>query len=109
MTTLELFVWAISGGLIVAILSAIALYYNKEEPNVKHLSRDFILGATFTGFLYPLIPESFDDMKSVISTAGSELTDKVTSAVASTSGVIASAAGTGLKADPGVQVGPANF
>lgn len=111
MGTLELFVWAIVGGLIVSILSAIAVYYNKEEPNMKHLSRDFILGAATTGFLYPLIPESFDDMKSVLSTAGSDLGDKVSSVVAAT----ASAAGTGLASsgttgiDPGVQVGPANF
>jgi hypothetical protein len=102
MPYLELFVWAIVGGLIVAVLSAIALYYNKEEPNMKHLSRDFILGAATTGFLYPLIPESFDDIKSVISTAGSDLGDKVTSVISATS-----AAGTGL--DPGVQVGPPNF
>jgi hypothetical protein len=100
MTSLELFVWAIIGGLIVAVLSAVAVYYNKEEPSMKHLSRDFILGAATTGFLYPLIPESFDDMKSVISTAGSDLGEKVTSVITS-----ASTATT----DPGVQVGPANF
>jgi O-antigen/teichoic acid export membrane protein len=100
MPYLELFVWAIVGGLIVAVLSTIAVYYNKEEPNMKHLSRDFILGAATTGFLYPLIPESFDDMKSVISTAGSDLGEKVTSAITA-----ASSATT----DPGVQVGPANF
>jgi hypothetical protein len=102
MTTLELFIWAISGGIIVAMLSAIAVFYNKEQPNVKHLSRDFILGATMTGFLYPLIPESFDDMKVALSTAGSGLTDKVTAAVVSASTA-------SLGADPGVQVGPANF
>jgi len=106
MPYLELFVWAIVGGLIVAVLSAIAVYYNKEEPNMKHLSRDFILGAATTGFLYPLIPESFDDMKSVISTAGSDLGEKVGSVISATTAG-ASAAGTGL--DPGVQVGPANF
>jgi len=102
MTTLELFIWAISGGIIVAMISAAAFYYNKEQPNVKHLSRDFILGAATTGFLYPLIPESFDDMKSALSTAGSGFTEKVVSAVAS-------ASSSALAADPGVQVGPANF
>ena len=107
MATLELFVWAIVGGLIVAILSAIAVYYNKEEHNIKHLSRDFILGAATTGFLYPLIPESFDDMKSVLSTAGSDLGDKVGSVISATASAAKSAAGTGL--DPGVQVGPPNF
>jgi hypothetical protein len=101
MPYLELFVWAIIGGLIVAVLSAIAVYYNKEQPNMKHLSRDFILGAATTGFLYPLIPESFDDMKSVISTAGSDLGEKVTSAI--------TAASSATTTDPGVQVGPANF
>ena len=100
MPYLELFVWAIVGGLIVAVLSAIAVYYNKEMPNMKHLSRDFILGAATTGFLYPLIPESFDDVKAMISTAGSDLTSKVTSVVTST---------TQGGADPGVEVGPSNF
>jgi hypothetical protein len=103
MGSLELFVWAIVGGLIVAILSAIAVYYNKEEPNMKHLSRDFILGAATTGFLYPLIPESFDDMKSVLTTAGSDLGEKMVSVVTAT------AAAASTSADPGVQVGPANF
>ena len=70
---------------------------------MKHLSRDFILGAATTGFLYPLIPESFDDMKSVISTAGSDLGEKMVSVVTAT------AAAAGTSADPGVQVGPANF
>ena len=107
MPYLELFVWAIVGGLIVAVLSAIAVYYNKEEHNMKHLSRDFILGAATTGFLYPLIPESFDDMKSVLSTASSDLGDKVASVVSATATAATSAAGTGL--DPGVQVGPPNF
>jgi hypothetical protein len=102
MGTLELFTWAIIGGLIVAVLSAIAVYYNKEEPTMKHLSRDFILGAATTGFLYPLIPESFDDMKSVLSTAGSDLGDKVSSVITASS-----TAATAL--DPGVQVGPPNF
>jgi hypothetical protein len=99
MPYLELFVWAMVGGLIVAVLSAIAVFYNKEEPNMKHLSRDFILGAATTGFLYPLIPESFDDVKTIISTVGSDLTSKVTSVVSSA----------GSTVDPGVQVGPANF
>jgi len=107
MPYLELFVWAIIGGLIVAVLSAIAIYYNKEEPNMRHLSRDFILGAATTGFLYPLIPESFDDMKALLSTAGSDLGDKVGSVITATATAAKSAAGTGL--DPGVQVGPANF
>lgn len=79
---------------------------------MRHLSRDFILGAATTGFLYPLIPESFDDMKSVLSTAGSDLGDKVGSVVSATSGAMAAAgiASSAAKSlDPGVQVGPPNF
>jgi hypothetical protein len=97
MTPLELFVWAIAGGLLVAGLSALAVLYNKEEFNMKHLSRDFILGAATTGFIYPLIPDSFDDVKSVVQSAtsnmnlGTELMSKLSAS------------------DPGVKIGPANF
>jgi hypothetical protein len=96
MTSLELFVWAIAGGILVAGLSALAVLYNKEELNTKHLSRDFILGAATTGFLYPLIPDSFDGMKTAVQSAGSmnlgtELMSKLTTA------------------DPGIKIGPANF
>ena len=98
MTSLELFVWAIMGGILVAGLSALAVLYNKEPFNTKHLSRDFILGAATTGFLYPLIPESFDGIKSAVESAGSnmslgtELMSKLSSS-----------------ADPGIKIGPANF
>ena len=66
MTTTEIILWSIIGGLIVAILSMVTVVYNKEEPNMKHMGRDFILGAATTGFLYPLIPETFDDLKFVL-------------------------------------------
>ena len=107
MTTTELILWSIIGGLVVAVMSMIAVVYNKEEPNMKHLGRDFILGAATTGFLYPLIPESFDDMKSAVtsmSPGGANLQDMITNTVSS---VTSTAAGTGL--DPGVKIGPANF
>ena len=94
MTSLELFVWAIAGGILVATLSALAVLYNKESLNTKHLSRDFILGAATTGFLYPLIPDSFDGIKSAVESAnlGTELMSKLSSS-----------------ADPGIKIGPANF
>ena len=59
MPTSEIIIWAVIGGLLVAALSGVAVFYNKETPTVKHLSRDFIIGAATTGFLYPLIPEDY--------------------------------------------------
>jgi hypothetical protein len=105
MTTTELILWSIIGGLIVAVLSIIAVVYNKEQPNIKHMSRDFILGAATTGFLYPLIPETFDDLKSAMSSVD---TTGLKDAISHTVSSVSSAAGSGLS-DPGVKVGPANF
>jgi len=102
MNTLEHILWAVIGGLIVAILTAGITVYNKESPNTKHLARDFILGSLTTGFLYPLIPESFDDMKHLVSASGTGLTESLASASSMISSVKSST-------DPGVQVGPANF
>jgi len=108
MPSIELFLWAIAGGLLVALLSTGAVLYNKEQPNTKHLSRDFILGAAFTGFLYPLIPESFDDIKAALTTAGSGISTRITDGISTTiASTTKSVSFTGL--DPGVQVGPANF
>ena len=61
--SLELFVWAIVGGLFLTILSAVTTYYQKETPSNKQLSRDFLIGAIFTGFVYPIIPESLMKLK----------------------------------------------
>ena len=105
MTTTELILWSIIGGLIVAVLSMIAVVYNKEQPNMKHMGRDFILGAATTGFLYPLIPETFDDLKSVMASVD---TTGLKDAISHTVSSVSSAAGTGLS-DPGVKVGPAEF
>ena len=98
MSTLEIFVWGIVGGLFLAILSALAGVYQGQHATNKQLSRDFLIGAVFTGFLFPLIPESFDEIKTTIASTASDL---------------ASASGTGLgtivTSDPGVKIGPANF
>jgi len=96
MASLEVFVWAIVGGLFVAILSAAAVYYNNQLPTNKQLSRDFLIGAVFTGFLFPLIPESFDEIKTTIATTASDLASGSSLGSVSTS-------------DPGVKIGPANF
>ena len=94
--SLEIFVWAIIGGLFLTILSALSAIYQGQQPTNKQLSRDFLIGAVFTGFLFPLIPESFDEIKTTIATTASDLTS-----------------GTGLgsvsTSDPGVKIGPANF
>jgi O-antigen/teichoic acid export membrane protein len=90
--SLELFVWAIVGGLFVTILSAVTSYYQKQTPSNKQLSRDFLIGAIFTGFVYPIIPESFNEIKSSIQSTA----DKIQ--ISGSSGI-----------DPGVKVGPANF
>lgn len=94
--SLEVFVWIIVGGLFVAVLGAGSLYYINEIPTNKQLSRDFIIGALFTGFLYPLIPESFNEMKGIISsTAGDLQTSLVTKTISGS--------------DPDIKIGPANF
>ena len=96
MASLEIFVWAILGGLFVAILSASAVYYNNQLPTNKQLSRDFLIGAVFTGFLFPLIPDSFDEIKNVISSTAIDISSRP-----SLESLVSS--------DPGVKIGPANF
>jgi uncharacterized BrkB/YihY/UPF0761 family membrane protein len=93
---MEIFVWGIIGGLFLTVLSALAAMYQGLPPTNKQLSRDFLIGAVFTGFLFPLIPESFDEIKTTIASTASDLT--------SGSSLVNSAT-----ADPGVKVGPANF
>jgi formate/nitrite transporter FocA (FNT family) len=100
MTSLEVFVWAIIGGLFVAALSAAAVYYNNELPTKKQLSRDFLIGSAFTGFLYPLIPETFDEVKNTVVSTASDIQKNVPSGL---SGSIIQAG------DPGIKIGPANF
>jgi len=95
----EIILWAAIGGLILLVLSTAAAFYNKEVLTVKHMSRDFIIGAATTGFIYPLIPETFDDLKSsIVSLRGSSV-----GTIADTLNIA------GGSADPGVKVGPPNF
>lgn len=95
MTGLEVFVWAIAGGFFIAIVSAATAYYQKDVPSKKQLSRDFLLGAAFTGFVYPLIPDTFDDIKDALSSTASTAANVVSATVSTY--------------DPDVKVGPANF
>ena len=101
MTSLEVFVWAIAGGFFIVIVSAATAYYQKSEPSKKQLSRDFLLGAAFTGFVYPLIPDTFDDMKGALAASASAAAAVATAATSSTS--------LAAVLDPDVKVGPANF
>lgn len=95
-SSLELFVWAIAGGVFIVIITACTGYVKNSFPSTKHLSRDFLLGAAFTGFVFPLLPETFDTMKGAItSTAGGAMT--------AASDVIAGSY------DADVKIGPANF
>ncbi len=96
MASLEIFVWGIIGGLFLTILSALAAAYQGQETTNKQLSRDFLIGAVFTGFLFPLIPESFDEIKTTIASTASDLTS-------------GSGLGSLSNSDPGVKIGPANF
>jgi hypothetical protein len=97
--TLELLVWATIGGLFVTLLSVGMIYYNNDTPSNKQLSRDFLIGAAFTAILYPLIPESFDEIKAVITSTAGDLQTRLPKL----------AEGSGSIQDPGVQIGPANF
>jgi ABC-type branched-subunit amino acid transport system permease subunit len=96
--SLEVFFWIILGGMIVAGLGAGSVYYLNETPSNKQLTRDFIIGAFFTGFLYPLIPESFNEMKDIITSTAGDLQQGISSTTTNS--------GNG---DPGVKIGPADF
>ena len=89
MSNLEIFVLAIFGGLFVALLSSGFTYYKQGTPSTKQISRDFLLGLIATGIVYPMLPESMDNVKEILTAE----------ATAQSSGM----------SDPGVQVGPANF
>lgn len=95
---LQVLLWALAGGMLVAAISAAVTTFKKDEQNIKHLGRDFVLGALVTGFAYPMIPETFDEMKDVITTK----TGDIVSQVATTTASVASG-------DPGVRIGPPNF
>jgi hypothetical protein len=95
---LQIFLWALAGGMLVAALSSLAVVLQKDKPTLKHMGRDFILGAAFTGLVYPFIPETFEEVKEVVTSKAGDLVSSVAStAAAATSG------------DPGIQIGPPNF
>jgi hypothetical protein len=95
---MQLFLWALAGGILVCLMSAIAVVVQKETPTVKHLARDFLLGTAFTGFVYPLIPETFDEVKDALGAKAGDLVSSVATTTQSLS-----------VGDPGVQIGPPNF
>jgi hypothetical protein len=91
----EIFLWALAGGILVAVVSAAAIYSQKEEMNVKKLSRDFLIGAAFTGFFYPMIPETFQEIQGSVSSVAGDLVSKVASSQ--------------LTVDSDIKIGPPNF
>ena len=91
MNPLEVFLWAIFGGLFVVLLSSGAMYYKNQTPTTKEVSRNFILGAAVTGILYPILPESLDGVKDILTAEG--IPESVKS----------------VRFDSDVKVGPANF
>jgi len=91
----EIFLWALAGGILVAVVSAAAIYSQKEEMNVKKLSRDFLIGAAFTGFFYPMIPETFQEIQGSMSNAAAAVSKVATS--------------TQLTVDSDIKIGPPNF
>jgi hypothetical protein len=98
MKALEVFIWAIVGGLFVVLLITASIYYNNKLPTNKQLSRDFLIGSAFTGFLYPLIPESFDEIKNVITTTATEIQALKPITLSGS-----------LTGDQDIKIGPANF
>lgn len=91
----EIFLWALAGGVLVAVVSAAAIYSQKEEMNVKKLSRDFLIGAAFTGFFYPMIPETFQEIQGSMSDAAAAVSKAATSSQ--------------LTVDSDIKIGPPNF
>jgi len=91
----EIFLWALAGGILVAVVSAAAIYSQKEEMNVKKLSRDFLIGAAFTGFFYPMIPETFQEIQGSMSDAAAAVSKVATSRQ--------------LTVDSDIKIGPPNF
>ena len=92
---MEIFLWALAGGVLVAVVSAAAIYSQKEEMNVKKLSRDFLIGAAFTGFFYPMIPETFQEIQGSMSDAAAAVSKAASSSQ--------------LTVDSDIKIGPPNF
>lgn len=92
MNQLEVFLWALFGGLfVVLVTSGIVYYKDKLTPTTKELSRNFILGAAVTGILYPILPESLDTVKDILTAEG------IPGSVKS------------VRFDSDIKIGPANF
>jgi uncharacterized membrane protein len=92
MSQLEIFVWAIFGGLFVVLISSGIVYYKDNmTPTTKEISRNFILGAALTGILYPILPENLDGVKDILTAEGIPGSTKA------------------VRFDSDVKVGPANF
>lgn len=91
MSNLELFVYAVLGGLFVVLVTSGIRFYKDESPTIKELSRNFILGAAVTGILYPNIPETLDGVKDILTAEGGPVSTK------------------SVRFDSDVKVGPANF
>jgi hypothetical protein len=95
---LQIFLWALAGGMLVAALSAMVVVFQRDKPTIKHMGRDFILGAAFTGLVYPWIPETFEEVKEVVTAKAGDLVSTVATTAASAA-----------SGDPGVQIGPPKF
>ena len=55
------------GGCALTAMSASSSYFMKEEaPNVKTISRDFILGAILVLFIMQLVPESVAKLMMIV-------------------------------------------
>ena len=91
MSNLEVFVYAILGGFFVLLVSSGIRFYKSETPTTKEMSRNFILGAAVTGFLYPNLPDSLDGVKEILTAEGGPVSTK------------------SVRFDSDVKIGPANF
>ena len=96
---IELYIWILVGGLFVLGLSCGFTYYKKDTPSQKQMIRDFLFGAAATGFLYPLIPESFDDMKEMFKSTANDIKTSIDKTELSLITLD----------DPRVKIGPPNF
>ena len=60
------------GGCALTAMSASSSYFMKEEaPNVKTISRDFILGAILVLFIMQLVPESVAKLMMIVMSVAS--------------------------------------
>jgi hypothetical protein len=74
-------------------------FWRKSSKKTYHRTRNLPCSA-FTGFLYPLIPETFDEVKNTMVSTANDIQKNVPIGL---SGSIMQAG------DPGIKIGPANF